>query len=729
VARKNKAAQQQSSTEGGAAVLDRPSAIDEAYAAEFKEAKEAAEKGRRGGRRGKPVVDAVRIQSPLQRFLANACEFGPDFVVRANTLFGAFWDWCDEMSARDGKCTLAEFGAGLVKDAPQVRSSGEGEWLGVRLTTAAAERDAALVPGPDGAPVREQAPATSEPELVKVLGAVHVMLEDIAEEVGNHRQADPDDEAKIRAIAESMKQVGQLQPVRLMLAPGNEAGPYTLVFGSRRLRACRLIGAPSIRAEICPALSPEQAAAARAIENLQREDLTDIEASLAVGELVTAIKDAAPGGGLSDQEAYDVAAARLGKSPTWVRDRAYLQRLSPLGQEMTRRRRLPLEHAREIAKLADHDQQNRIIAGCTGADEDWKPGKSIKDEDLHERPWRLAEVQRMVGPLLRSLKVVPWRLDKPFAGAPACDRCPNNSANDRMLFEHDADEATEQAERPPTCTDGGCFARKLKATEKALAAGLKDARAMARDVKKAGDELAITERGLAPVTPDIVRPGTFARKAKLELEPGSASKPAGAADGGRSSSKPKPPTAAELAERELATAMFNWSRKHLERIRKAAAETPALGLCLHVFSQLKEVGLATAYYTRDKTREKALLSPSLAHALKMLQRGTGEAAAEIWTAGKLDPEDYTLDDCGDKSPDLLHRIAEACGVQIDARPKLEDFLAADESAETPVKAEAAEKKKAKAGATAKRAGGAAKARKKAKAAKVGGKKKAKKGKR
>lgn len=76
-------------------------------------------------------------------------------------------------------------------------------------------------------------------------------------------------EERLRALAESIREEGVLQP--LMVRP-LEGGQFEIVYGERRWRAARLAGLPSVPARV-RTLTDAQVELLAAIENLQREDL------------------------------------------------------------------------------------------------------------------------------------------------------------------------------------------------------------------------------------------------------------------------------------------------------------------------------------------------------------------------------------------------------------------------------------------------------------------------
>ena len=82
------------------------------------------------------------------------------------------------------------------------------------------------------------------------------------------------DEDALQALADSIVEVGVLQPV--VVRPQGEG--YVLIAGERRCRAARRAGLSEIPAIIRPGDGEESASLAEAlIENVQREDLSPLE--------------------------------------------------------------------------------------------------------------------------------------------------------------------------------------------------------------------------------------------------------------------------------------------------------------------------------------------------------------------------------------------------------------------------------------------------------------------
>jgi ParB family chromosome partitioning protein len=98
------------------------------------------------------------------------------------------------------------------------------------------------------------------------------------------------DPEKIRELAESIREVGLLEPV--LLRPSN--GRFEMVAGDRRYLAHKLLGLKEIKA-IVKKLDDRETVIIRGIENLQRENLTPSEE----GAFYVALKEE---GGLTQKE-------------------------------------------------------------------------------------------------------------------------------------------------------------------------------------------------------------------------------------------------------------------------------------------------------------------------------------------------------------------------------------------------------------------------------------------
>jgi len=108
----------------------------------------------------------------------------------------------------------------------------------------------------------------------------------------------------LKELASTMSSIGLLQPI-IIRGKGNR---FELIAGERRLRAAKILGWKSIPAIVkdVEEIPTDQVSSAKILENLQREDLTKEELSLAILELVDK--------GMTQIEVAKI----LGKSKQWV---------------------------------------------------------------------------------------------------------------------------------------------------------------------------------------------------------------------------------------------------------------------------------------------------------------------------------------------------------------------------------------------------------------------------
>ena len=92
------------------------------------------------------------------------------------------------------------------------------------------------------------------------------------------------DEAELAAMADSMRQVGQLQAIGVKRIPDTRPQRYRIAFGERRWRAAPMAGLERIRAVVLPEHADEALIAL--IENLQRTGLTPIEEAMGFRQLM-----------------------------------------------------------------------------------------------------------------------------------------------------------------------------------------------------------------------------------------------------------------------------------------------------------------------------------------------------------------------------------------------------------------------------------------------------------
>lgn len=127
------------------------------------------------------------------------------------------------------------------------------------------------------------------------------------------------DQAGLEELAESMRTLGQLQPIAVRYDPPTRL--YTLVMGERRWRAAQLIDMPTMMAVVLHDLDDESAFVRSVAENVGRKDMTPLEEAAAFRQLVSA--------GYSHED----IAKMLGRSSEGVRYRIDLLDLTPAAAE------------------------------------------------------------------------------------------------------------------------------------------------------------------------------------------------------------------------------------------------------------------------------------------------------------------------------------------------------------------------------------------------------------
>jgi len=166
---------------------------------------------------------------------------------------------------------------------------------------------------------------------------------------------DLDGEAGIRELAASITAHGLVQPitVRANLDAGEDAPPYLLVAGERRLRAIRdMLKRRTIAAIIRHDLTEDTALEATVLENLQRRDLHPMEEAHGLAAL-----RARPG------YTVEQIAKKLGRGKEWVKDRLKLCDLPATTQDLYLRDTTGRLTLTKMLKLHEYTHGNRDNKG------------------------------------------------------------------------------------------------------------------------------------------------------------------------------------------------------------------------------------------------------------------------------------------------------------------------------------------------------------------------------
>ncbi|MBA3789169.1 ParB/RepB/Spo0J family partition protein [Patescibacteria group bacterium] len=164
------------------------------------------------------------------------------------------------------------------------------------------------------------------------------------------------DEARLRSLAESIRQYGVLQPLVVTRADVERPGgglmsSYELIAGERRLRASKLIGLHEVPVIIRVGEQTDNMKLELAIiENLQREDLNAIDRAKALAQLAIDF-------GLTHAQ----IGAKIGKSREFVGNSVRLLALPETIQNAVVGKEITEGHARALLMLSDRPEERDTL--------------------------------------------------------------------------------------------------------------------------------------------------------------------------------------------------------------------------------------------------------------------------------------------------------------------------------------------------------------------------------
>ena len=161
------------------------------------------------------------------------------------------------------------------------------------------------------------------------------------------------DEEALSSLAESIREVGVLQPI--LVRPLGD-GEYELVAGERRWRAARRVGLVTIPA-LVHATDDSATLEHALVENLHRDDLNALEEAAAYQQLIEDF-------GLT----HDEVATRVGRSRATVSNTLRLLQLPPSIQRALQERKLTMGHARALLGTPDRAFQEQLAKRAVAED-------------------------------------------------------------------------------------------------------------------------------------------------------------------------------------------------------------------------------------------------------------------------------------------------------------------------------------------------------------------------
>ena len=228
--------------------------------------------------------------------------------------------------------------------AQQRRGLGRGLGALIQETPRLADSDAGRDPD-SASQVAESADAAGVP--AEIAGAHYQEIE-VSAIVPNPRQPRRSfDEEALDELAESIREVGLLQPV-VVRAAG--PGRYELIMGERRWRACQRAGLTEIGA-IVKQTQDNDLLRDALIENLHRQQLDPLEEAAAYQQL------------LDDFGAtHEELARKIGRSRPHISNTLRLLNLPPAVQKRVAAGVLSAGHARALLSLENPDAQERLAS-------------------------------------------------------------------------------------------------------------------------------------------------------------------------------------------------------------------------------------------------------------------------------------------------------------------------------------------------------------------------------
>lgn len=199
------------------------------------------------------------------------------------------------------------------------------------------------------------------------------------------------DEDALNELAESIKMHGVIQPI--VVVPVGKR--FMIIAGERRFRASKIAGKKEIPAVIRH-YTPQQIKEISLIENLQREDLSPIEAARAIKVLMTEFN-----------MTQEVAADRIGKSRSAIANTLRLLTLSDDVIGLIEAGRLSAGHARTLVVVPQRDQYQLALKGCDNKLTVREMEKAVREflnpkQKDEKKPEESKELRNLVGNMQRA---------------------------------------------------------------------------------------------------------------------------------------------------------------------------------------------------------------------------------------------------------------------------------------------------------------------------------------
>jgi ParB family chromosome partitioning protein len=208
------------------------------------------------------------------------------------------------------------------------------------------------------------------------------------------------DEEALAALAESIREVGVLQPV--LVREGDD--DFELIAGERRWRAARRVGLQTIPAIVRVADDASMLQQA-IVENVQREQLNPLEEAAAYQQLIEDFSFT-----------HDEVATRVGRSRVTITNTLRLLQLPPSIQRQLKEGSLRMGHARALLGTPDRAFQEQLARRAVAEDMSVRAvEEAVRDREDHPaqrvaasgtttklRPPGLLELEELLGDYLET---------------------------------------------------------------------------------------------------------------------------------------------------------------------------------------------------------------------------------------------------------------------------------------------------------------------------------------
>ncbi|MFQ5542346.1 MAG: ParB/RepB/Spo0J family partition protein, partial [Candidatus Binatia bacterium] len=236
------------------------------------------------------------------------------------------------------------------------------------------------------------------------------------------------DPAALADLAENIKIHGVLQPI--LVRPDGKK--HQLVVGERRFRASQKANLKTIPA-ITKKLTDEEAFELGMIENLQREDLSEIEEARGYRYMLDKF----------GYKAEDLA-EKINKSRAYIYGRLKLANLCKKGQKALEKGEINASTGLLVARIPGKEQQEKALQEVT-EENYWEDTMSYREAKKHIEEHYMVRLKGC-GFSTKDEKLIPK--------AGPCTTCPKRTGNQKELYPNTSADV---------CTDPECFRAKKDA--------------------------------------------------------------------------------------------------------------------------------------------------------------------------------------------------------------------------------------------------------------------------